>query len=112
MGVESELHLVFFSIFLNSAQSIVKDGDITIETSTSSDTVDIIISDNGEGMTKYELKKITEPFYTTKEPGKGTGLGLSIAYAIIKYHNGSIDFQSEKNKGTQVTLTFPIITQL
>lgn len=71
--------------------------------------VTITISDNGEGIDPENLKKITDPFFTTKDPGKGTGLGLSITYSIVKSHMGTLDFQSEKGKGTKVRIRFPVI---
>ena len=61
----------------------------------------------GAGMTKDTLERITEPFYTTKQETGGTGLGLSISYAIIKDHNGTLDFKSRHGKGTTVTVRLP-----
>ena len=59
------------------------------------------IEDTGEGIPKDILPNIFEPFFTTKEIGKGTGLGLSLAHLIIDRHKGSIDVESEVNKGTK-----------
>ncbi|MEA3384869.1 MAG: ATP-binding protein [Thermodesulfobacteriota bacterium] len=59
------------------------------------------IQDTGEGIPEDALPKIFEPFYTTKESEKGTGLGLSIAHLIIDRHKGSIEVESEANKGTK-----------
>ncbi|PXF57713.1 MAG: hypothetical protein C4B58_08970 [Deltaproteobacteria bacterium] len=61
----------------------------------------IEIEDTGEGIPEDLLPNIFEPFYTTKEAKKGTGLGLSIAHLIIDRHRGSIDVESEANKGTK-----------
>jgi signal transduction histidine kinase len=66
------------------------------------------ISDTGEGIRKEHLEKITDPFFTTKEPGKGTGLGLSIAYSIIQEHKGILEFESEYGKGTMAKITLPL----
>ncbi|MGE7604365.1 ATP-binding protein [Peribacillus sp. NPDC097675] len=65
----------------------------------------IKITDKGSGMTDERLKKLFEPFYTTKE--KGTGLGLMINRRIIQLHQGMIDFKSEVGKGTEVQITLP-----
>ncbi|MFJ7638810.1 ATP-binding protein [Peribacillus sp. NPDC097206] len=65
----------------------------------------IQITDKGSGMTKERLKRLFEPFYTTKE--KGTGLGLMIDRRIIELHQGIIDFKSEVGKGTEVNITLP-----
>ena len=66
------------------------------------------ISDTGCGISKNNLSKITDPFYTTKDPGKGTGLGLSVSYTIIQDHKGNLEIQSELNKGTTAIITLPI----
>lgn len=59
------------------------------------------IEDTGEGIPEDLLPKIFEPFFTKKETGKGTGLGLSLAHLIIDRHKGSIEVESEANKGTK-----------
>ncbi len=58
-------------------------------------------------MSEDVLKRIWDPFYTTKEVGKGTGLGLSTALSIIKSHDGFINVYSELNKGTQFSIYLP-----
>ncbi len=70
----------------------------------------MIIVDNGCGIKKEYLSNVTDPFFTTKEPGKGTGLGLSVAYKIIKEHNGYLEINSELDKGTSVTISLPLIS--
>lgn len=66
----------------------------------------ISFSDNGIGMTKEELSRIFEPYYTTK--ASGTGLGMTMAYKIIKEFSGSIESSSEKNVGTQFVISLPL----
>ena len=53
------------------------------------------------------MKKIFDPFYSTKPVGEGTGLGLSISYGIVEKHNGSILVESEAGKGTTFTVKIP-----
>ena len=65
--------------------------------------------DSGEGIKPEHLKKITEPFFSTKEPGKGTGLGLSITYSIINEHGGTLNYTSEWGKGTTATVVLPLM---
>jgi len=66
------------------------------------------VMDNGIGMTDDELRQAFDPFYTQKPIGKGSGVGLTMADTYMKKHDGQITINSEKNKGTTVTLTFPI----
>jgi len=71
------------------------------------DYVALTISDNGEGMPPEVLKKVYEPFFTTKEQGKGTGLGLATSYGIIRQHGGWIDCVSKVGEGTVFTIYLP-----
>ncbi len=75
----------------------VKDGKGNIE---------ITVKDNGMGMDKEHLERAFEPFFSTK--AKGTGLGLTVCNQIVNLHGGKICIDSEKGKGTTVTVTVPI----
>ena len=59
-------------------------------------------------MTSDQVKKVFDPFYTTKEIGKGTGLGLSVSLGIVKSMGGSIDVQSIPEVGSSFTVSFPV----
>jgi two-component system, NtrC family, sensor kinase len=67
----------------------------------------IEVIDHGSGIEQNQLDVIFEPFFTTKEVGSGTGLGLSIVHGIIEEHGGSIDCQSNPEKGTTMTVRMP-----
>lgn len=67
------------------------------------------IEDEGTGMDAQTLKKITDPFFTTKRTKGGTGLGLAVSSKIVMQYKGTMDFASEPDKGTVVTLAFPAI---
>jgi signal transduction histidine kinase len=109
IGNVGKLHQVFINILNNSIQSIDNEGSINIRTRKIEQNVIIEITDTGCGISTENISKITDPFFTTKDPGKGTGLGLSITYKIIQEHSGIIEFQSEINKGTIVKVTLPIL---
>ncbi len=76
----------------------IKEGDYTI----------LSVTDNGTGISKDDIDKIFEPFYTKKNMGKsGTGLGMTVVWGTVQDHNGYIDVQSTLNKGTTFELYFP-----
>lgn len=107
-GNEGKLHQVFLNIISNSEQAIEEKGTIDIFTLVKDNYFEIKIKDTGKGISQENIQKIFDPFFTTKAPGKGTGLGLSITYKIIAEHNGTINFNSDIDKGTTVTITFPL----
>jgi signal transduction histidine kinase len=69
------------------------------------DGVEIRIGDTGCGIQEQSLKKIFEPFYTTRD--KGTGLGLAVVSRIMEVYGGSIHMQSQPDQGTICTIWFP-----
>ncbi len=104
----SQLNQVFMNLLVNAAHAIEKQGTITLRTGCNQNEVWVEISDTGKGIPEKNLKRIFEPFYTTKPVGIGTGLGLSLSYSIIKKHHGRIDVVSEVDKGTHFTIRLPI----
>jgi len=73
-----------------------------------SDTLKVIIMDEGIGIKKEILNRIIDPFFTTRVNSGGTGLGLYISHSIIKKHRGSLDIKSESGKGTEVCISLPV----
>jgi len=105
---KGQVNQVFLNILTNAIQAILpKSGKIQIITKELAETIEIEIKDTGAGISTENLKKIFDPFYTTKEVGVGTGLGLSISYGIIQKHNGTIKVKSEQNKGTSFIIALP-----
>jgi len=84
-------------------------GTITVQTRRDDTWVEISIADTGTGIPEAARSKIFDHFFTTKEVGKGTGQGLSIAHGVIvDKHGGTINFESETNKGTTFFIRLPL----
>jgi len=80
---------------------------VSVTTKKENNSIEIIISDNGNGIKKTIINKIFQPFFTTKPTGQGTGLGLSLSYDIITTHGGTLKVDSETGKGTNFIIKLP-----
>jgi two-component system NtrC family sensor kinase len=108
LGNPDRIQQIFLNLLTNACHAMPKGGVLTLKTAADDNKgVVVSVSDTGIGISRDDLNKIFEPFYTTKEASKGTGLGLSIAYRIVKEHNGTIDVESELGQGTKFTVCFP-----
>ena len=104
---QNQIQQLFMNLLSNSVEAMQDGGTIHIVARRNgSEQVMIRIIDQGCGMAEERLKRLGEPFYSTKE--KGTGLGLMICYKIIQAHDGYIHFSSTPNKGTTVEVSFPL----
>ncbi|WP_218971551.1 PAS domain-containing sensor histidine kinase [Neobacillus soli] len=102
---KNQLKQVLINFLKNAIEAMPKGGFITIEVKKHSiSKVKMLIKDTGSGMPQHILKRIGEPFFTTKE--SGTGLGIMISKQIIENHNGSIHFWSDQ-KGTIIEMILP-----
>lgn len=101
------LNQVFMNLLMNACQSIETKGTITITTLDQEDNLIIKIKDTGCGIKKEHYDKVFQAGFTSKGVGVGTGLGLAITKKIVEKHNGSIDFTSEQNKGTEFIVAIP-----
>jgi signal transduction histidine kinase len=101
------LHQAFLNIFLNAIQAMPRGGHLTVSTASGPHDQggEIRFRDDGEGIEPETLKKILNPFFTTKE--KGSGLGLPIVKSIIEAHQGSLKINSTVGVGTTITITIP-----
>lgn len=114
------------NLISNAAEAISGEGMIHISTQNryldythngyedivQGDYVNLSVSDTGKGISSFDLEKIFEPFYTKKVMNRsGTGLGLAVVWGTVKDHNGYIDIQSRKGKGTTFTFYFPVCRQ-
>ena len=108
-GDYNRLNQVLLNIIKNSveAKDENKNSYIKIYTKLNNKNIQIYIEDNGIGISKENIKKISNPFFTTKQ--NGTGLGVLLSKEIIKSHGGKIEYKSKENIGTTVKITLPII---
>ena len=105
-GDEVLMRQAFINLLQNSLDAMPQGGKLTIVASLSStDFLDITVSDTGHGISENVKDKIFLPFFTTKE--KGTGLGLAIVHKIVISHGGTIHADSS-DKGTAFRLRFPV----
>ena len=104
-GDRQLLEQVFINLFNNAIDAMENNGLLDIEINAINSSVQIKISDTGEGILPENIPKVYDPFFTTKE--KGTGLGMAIVYGIIRKHKGEMEINSEPNKGTTFTITLP-----
>ena len=111
----TEIQQVLLNLLRNAVQALQSNPkehacppEICISLSQTKSHAVIRVSDNGPGIPEEIQMHIFEPFYTTKELGQGTGLGLSVSYFIIKeHHEGSIEVESEQDKGTSFIIKLP-----
>lgn len=101
-----QMKQAFLNVLKNAAESIERQGRITISTRREDREVRISIQDTGKGMPPEVIKKLFSPFFTTKEDG--TGLGLAVTQKIIENHNGRITVSSKSNIGTVFNIFLPL----
>ncbi len=104
-GDESELRKVFMNIIGNSIDAVVDGGEIIIQTKSNREIVEVNVRDTGVGISKEDIKRIFDPYFSKKKGG--TGLGMSTAKRIVGGHGGKIRISSEVGKGTEVVIRFP-----
>jgi two-component system, NtrC family, sensor kinase len=110
-GNPGRLQQVFLNLFLNAKDAMVNGGTLRVATSNG-DGVSVVVSDTGAGIAPEFIRKIYDPFFTTKSSRdgqpRGTGLGLSVTYGIIQEHAGKIRVESRPGEGTTFYLDFPL----
>ncbi|SOD99688.1 trifunctional serine/threonine-protein kinase/ATP-binding protein/sensor histidine kinase [Spirosoma fluviale] len=115
--VSQDVSRVFLNLFSNAFYAVrerkKQEGDdyqpvVSVRISQANGFVEIVIADNGIGMSQSVQQKVFQPFFTTKPTGEGTGLGLSLSYDIItKGHRGGLLVQSREGEGTEFVIQLP-----
>ncbi|WP_417538743.1 sensor histidine kinase [Marinobacter sp.] len=106
----SALTQVFVNLLLNSASALEKgraSRRIDITATPKAENLTIGIRDNGHGIAPEDIKRLTDPFYSTNRTPDNLGLGLSICQTIMRHHNGQMEICSEPGEWTEVILTLP-----
>jgi two-component system, NtrC family, sensor kinase len=106
-GNENRLQQVFFNLMLNARDAMPKGGWLTLATRAEDDAVVVEIRDTGHGIKPEHVRRIYDPFFTTKGIGRGTGLGLSISFGIVQEHGGAIFVESVPGQGTTFQVALP-----
>jgi two-component system cell cycle sensor histidine kinase/response regulator CckA len=118
---QGQIEQVLLNLYVNAADAMPMGGKLFLKTSNQThlniksahyspmpgNYVQLTVTDTGIGIDSQMLERIFDPFFTTKEIGRGTGLGLASVYGIIKSHDGYIDVESEKDRGTTFTILLP-----
>ncbi|HEU5457311.1 MAG TPA: ATP-binding protein [Terracidiphilus sp.] len=112
-GNSGKLQQVFLNLLLNAKEAMPGGGRLRLATMVNGH-VEAVVADSGAGIAPENLKRIYDPFFTTKttpRPGerRGTGLGLSVTYGIIQEHAGKIEVESAVGAGTTFHLEFPLL---
>jgi two-component system NtrC family sensor kinase len=114
---------VVMNMVVNAQHAVEQKGSITIITRCAArpqltapsaepiPMVEISIVDTGCGIPEKNLKRIFDPFFTSKDVGKGTGLGLSVSHGIVEAHGGHIEVQSKVGEGSTFSVFLPLTPQ-
>jgi len=108
------LQQVFLNLMTNAIDAMPEGGVLTVATSSppqaslNGQVIEVVVMDNGMGMSEEVKEKAKEPFFTTKDPGKGAGLGLAICDEIIRSHHGRMEIESKEGKGSAVRVQLPV----
>ncbi len=102
----NKLKQAFVNVIKNAIEATPSQGEVKVKLEVKDSIAIITVKDTGKGMTKEELDRIGTLFYTTKD--RGTGLGTSVSIRIIEAIGGNVQYSSEVNKGTLVTISLPL----
>jgi len=101
------LNQVLLNLYLNAIEAMDEGGTLSVSLTSDqgSPWVKIAVSDTGAGISKEDLEHVFDPYFTTRQ--SGTGLGLAIVHKIIEAHSGEVRVESDRGRGTTVTVLLP-----
>ncbi len=106
--VVPQINQVIINLLVNAVQAIGDErGTITVRTGTAGEDVWFEVSDTGSGIEQDVLKRVFEPFFTTRPAGQGAGLGLPLSFGIVQSHGGRIEISSEVGQGSSFRVCLP-----
>ncbi len=101
-----QIKQAFLNILKNSFESMPEGGELSITTRLKDENVEVKITDTGSGINRSDVRRVFDPFYSTKV--KGTGLGLALTMKTVEGHGGDINCESTIAKGTTMIISFPV----
>jgi len=109
MGDRGNLQQIFLNLINNAFAAMTDGGQLDILVAyRQGDPIAVTVSDNGHGIPEEDIKRIFEPFFSTRAQNVGTGLGLSITYGLVTEMGGHIAVESRVGQGTRFTVTVPV----
>ena len=109
-GNPDKLQQLFINLLMNAIDAMPNGGPLAIGlTPRAPSSIEVKVTDSGQGMSPDTLAHAFEPFFSTKAPGRGSGLGLVVAKQIVTDHGGTIDVASTPGRGTEFTLLLPCL---
>jgi two-component system, NtrC family, sensor histidine kinase HydH len=104
---DQQLRQAVLNLVINGIQALPNGGTVVVRTDARDDRVRIIVEDNGPGLSEEVLRRVFEPFYTTKD--QGSGLGLSIAFQIVSGHGGDLRAENRPEGGARFVIELPLV---
>ncbi|HFU6604954.1 TPA: sporulation sensor histidine kinase KinB [Bacillus pacificus] len=108
IGDKTKLKQAIMNVVKNGIEAVQGNkGYLKVTAMQKDETIVIRVKDSGVGMTKEQLARLGQPYYSLKE--KGTGLGLMVTFSILQAHNGTLEYKSESGKGTEAIIILPAV---
>ncbi len=116
--VPQDIGRVLLNLYNNAFYAVTKKGKqhsenyeptVSVSTKRINNTIELTVTDNGNGIPQNIVDKIFQPFFTTKPTGQGTGLGLSLSYDIVKAHGGEIKVKTKEGEGSDFIIQLPVV---